>query len=68
MTELEFDKKHYFMKVEESSDQLIVDKNCQSKWLNIRMVTNGSHNGQITIRSKEMAEQLYFMLGQVLEK
>jgi|GEM_PF-3954072 len=64
----EFWNKHYVMKAQQSNDQLEVRKSSGSDWSQISNVTNGTKNGEITIRSKEMAEQLHFMLGQMLGK
>lgn len=61
-------KKPYSMNAQESNDKLFVEKHFDSDWLNISMETNCAENGKITIRSKNMAEQLHFMLGQALNK
>jgi len=59
-------EKHYTMGLQENNDKLIVSKMSQSDWCLIKMNTNNSANGKIQIRSKAMAEQLHFMLGQLL--
>ncbi len=58
-------KKSYGMSVSDGCDTLTVRKS-NGDWSHIEMDTNGSDNGKITIRSKAMAEQLQFMLGQML--
>ncbi len=50
------------------TNELFIEKKSESDWSHITMMTNSSKNGTITIRSKEMAEQLHFMLGQMLDK
>lgn len=67
MDERDYDNKTYGMVVVENSDSLSVEK-CRGDWCYIKMETNGFSNGEITIRSEVMAEQLYFMLGQMLGK
>ncbi len=59
-------KKNYAMNVQETNDELQVDKISGTDWCDVTMTTNGNENGKITIRSKVMAEQLHFMLGQML--
>jgi hypothetical protein len=66
--EAEYQKKCYNMAAQHMVDQLHIDKSTQSDWCEITMITNGFENGIITLRSKEMAEQLHFMLGQLLDK
>lgn len=58
---------HFHMSVAESADQLAVDKQSATEWCEITMRTNNERNGEITIRSKRMAEALRFMLGQMLD-
>lgn len=64
----QYRKIFYMMTAKQSPDELTVDKMGDSDYCEISMVTNGFGNGQVTIRSKEMAEQLHFMLGQMLGK
>jgi len=59
-------KKYYIMKAKQTNDSLKLHKTTNSDWCELSMTTNGFSNGQITIRSKEMVEQLHFMLGQLL--
>lgn len=63
-----FYKKSYSMTVQESNDKLVVEKSNNSDWSEVKMITNKFDNGSIAIRSKAMAEQLHFMLGQMLNK
>ena len=64
----DFHKKHYSMEIKESNDLIHIDKMSGTDWSTIEMVTNDKSNGYITIRSKNMAEHLHFMLGQMLDK
>jgi hypothetical protein len=48
------------------NDEITVYKNSGGDWIGIEMQTNKTPNGSITIRSKEHAEQLHFLLGQML--
>jgi hypothetical protein len=50
------------------NDDIEVNKNSGGDWSSITMCTNGNPNGDITIRSREHAEQLHFLLGQMLGK
>ncbi len=59
-------KKHYTMTVQETNDALILTKDGGSGWCHLTMRTNDRDNGSITIRSQAMAEQLHFMLWQML--
>lgn len=61
-------QKAYDMSVQETNDELSVKKNPSSDWSIITMITNDAMKGMITIRSQAMAEQLHFMLGQMLNK
>jgi hypothetical protein len=64
----DYESKHYSMKMCESVDELSVVKFIGSDWCSVKMVTNGRDNGEILIRSKEMAESLLFMLKQLLDE
>ncbi len=66
---LSYFKKNYCMTVSESGscDVLSVNKNNGTDWSALKMVTNGRSNGTITLRSREIAEQLHFSLGQMLK-
>lgn len=51
----------------EGVDALTVEKGASSDWSKVSMVINGGvSESQITLRSRHMAEQLHFMLGQML--
>ena len=59
---------NYSMTVQEANDKLTVSKSSGSNWCGIAITTNRNSNGMIMLRSKAMAEQLHFMLGQMLGK
>jgi hypothetical protein len=59
-------KSNYTMKAQETNEVIAVNKSSNSDWCEITMATNDKANGAITIKSKHMAEQLHFMLGQML--
>ena len=63
-----YNKKYYSMSVKEANDEVCVNKSTGADWCTIKMVNNDEFTGDITIRSREMAEQLKFMLGQMLDK
>jgi len=62
-----YEQKHYAVSVVNGCDTLSAEKMKGSDWCELSMVTSGSHNGSITIRSKEQAEHLHFMIGKMLE-
>lgn len=62
----EYEAISYRMSVSDGCDTVHVEKDIGSAWCKLRMVTNCAENGDITIRSKDMAMQLHFMLGQML--
>ena len=62
----DYEKRHYKVSVKESNDELVVEKCAHSDWFRITMIKNGIEGRPITIRSQVMAEQLHFMLGQML--
>ena len=64
----DYRNKYYDMSVVESSDSLYLSKASKSDYCEIKMKVNNFDDGSILIRSKEMAEQLHFMLGQMLDK
>lgn len=64
--ETEYRFKGYKMTAQESNDALTVYKSDESDWCTLTMNTNEEQNGQIVLRSKEMAAQLHFMLGRML--
>jgi len=48
-------------------DSLTVSKTAGSDWANVEMeINDGAAYSQIDLRSREMTEQLHFMLGQLL--
>jgi hypothetical protein len=61
-------EKGYNATVSRGGDDIEVNKNSGGDWSTITMCTNGNPNGSITIRSREHAEQLHFLLGQMLVK
>jgi len=63
-----FYKKTYKMSICEANDKLTINKNFATDWIEISMFINGIKDSEITIRSKEMVEQLHFTLSQLLEK
>lgn len=68
MGEDEYKIKHYSVSVEERNDKMRLTKGMNSDYCEINMKTNDINEGGLVIRSKNMAEQLHFMLGQMLEK
>ncbi len=60
-------KKNYRCSILDGNDNLSLKKSDGSEWADIEMETNGFDNGKITIRSKEAAEHLKFMLNQMLD-
>lgn len=66
MTDDDYWRKHYQRRLAEGADTLTLEKTKDSDWCHVRMLTNGDPNGGICIRSREMAEHLHFMLGQLL--
>lgn len=63
-----YEDETYCIKVDDGCDALSVQKSSGSDWCHIKMVTNERDNGEIVIRSKDMIEQLWFMLSQMLGK
>lgn len=59
--------KNFTMSFFDSNDKITVKKSSGDDWSHLSMLTNGHANGEITIRSKAMVEQLHFTLGQMLE-
>lgn len=64
----EYRDKYYRMNVDNGGDQVEVHKSWNSEYVEIRLTINGLIKADMTLRSKEMVEQLHFMLGQVLNK
>ena len=48
-------------------DKVTVNKLSGSDWSTIKLTVNGYEEGEVGLRSKQMAEHLHFMLGQMLE-
>ena len=48
-------------------DEVTVNKPRDSDWSTIKLTVNGYEAGEVDLRSKQMAEHLHFMLGQMLE-
>jgi hypothetical protein len=59
-------KLNYFMSAGQHPDVLTVSKSAGTDWSHVTMTIHGDIKADITIRSQEMAEQLHFMLGQML--
>ena len=57
---------HYDMAIQHNNNKLFLSKRTSTDWSHITMLTNGNETGQIELRSKEHAEALHFMLGQML--
>jgi hypothetical protein len=68
MTVDEYWKRRYHMEAIEGVDALNVDKSPGTDWCWVRMTVADNEPIGINLRSKEMAEQLHFMLGQMLGK
>lgn len=64
--ELDYWERTFSLTAQETNDALMVHKIDGSDWCSISIETNGKQNGEITIRSRLMAEQLHFMLGKLL--
>jgi hypothetical protein len=59
-------RKNYKQQVSGGVDALTLEKLDGSDWCHLRMLTNDEQHGEICLRSREMAEHLHFMLGQLL--
>ncbi len=60
--------KDYCMTVSGSGcDILSINKNKGTDWSTLEMVANERPSGLIRLRSREIAEQLHFSLGQMLK-
>lgn len=67
MTEIEYLKSSYRNTVISKGDSIHLEKSSNSDWLHIKMTVDDDILGSITIRSKQQAEHLRFMLGQILQ-
>ena len=63
---IKFRDRPYEVVVKVKNDTLTLSKALASDWISIELETNGNSNGEITLRGKEMAEHLRFMLGRIL--
>lgn len=63
---MSYGKKSYRHAVSDGTDSLEIIKHGDSEWCQIKMIMNDWERGSIQIRSREQAEQLHFMLGQML--
>lgn len=69
MTEIEYLQSSYSSTINKGSDvKLTVEKFCGSDWARLRGESGGSLTGNIIIKSKQEAELLHFMLGQLIGK
>jgi hypothetical protein len=68
LTKDDYWNRHYRLSANEWSDTLTVSKHGGTDWSEVAMNINDVTRDSITLRSKEMAEQLHFMLGQLLGK
>lgn len=67
MVDINYYNRSYSVTVSESVDNLELHKSTGSDWCEIRAFINDDLKGSIELRSKEMAEHLHFMLGQMLD-
>ena len=65
---MKYQDKRYNSSVIIGNDNITLAKSSGSEWSYIENTINGDKDTEITIRSKEMAEHLHFMLGQMLDK
>lgn len=68
MNDKEYLEKFYDCKATICDDSIKIRKMMHLNDFRIIAKINNEEVGSITIRSKEQAEQLHFMLGQLLEK
>jgi len=66
MADKPYHLRNYSLTVSNGTDELTVSKATRSDWCYLDMVTNGTPNGEIVIRNKEMAGLLCFMLSQLV--
>ena len=59
---------HYTASIINGNDKLTVHKQMGCSWADITMKTNYGETCEIALRNRDQAEQLHFMLGQLLEK
>ncbi len=58
----------YTASITNGDDKLTVNKARGCSWADIIMETDSLEAGGIMLRNREQAEQLHFMLGQLLER
>jgi VCBS repeat-containing protein len=68
MDKASYEKSQYCMSAIQHPDKVTVSKTQGSDWCHVTLDIHGKEDSAINIRSKEMAEQLHFMLGQMLGK
>lgn len=68
MNDKEYLEKFYDCKSTCCDDSIKIRKMMHLNYFGISTKINDEEVGSITIRSKQQAEQLHFMLGQLLEK
>jgi hypothetical protein len=68
MTNDEYEASHYRMCGREDCVELEISKTSNTQWCHLVTMTSYRKDGEIVIKSQAMAEQLYFMLGQMLGK
>jgi len=64
---MEYWEKSYCRICGDGIDRLSLSKAGDSDWAYVEMITNGNSNGKITLRSREAAEELRFMLDRLLD-
>lgn len=68
MSDKDYLEKFYDCKTTHCDDSIKIRKMMHLNDFRITTKINNEETGSIVIRSKEQAEQLHFMLGQLLEK
>ena len=59
-------QKYFKMSFGEGQDNICLAKKDRQEWCTVEKTTGSLDDGKIEIRGMLMAEQLYFMLGQML--
>lgn len=67
MSERKWTRKHFKVRVGNDLDQLRVEKLSGSDWIQVKLETHGRMRGDVELRGREIAQQLHFVLGQLLE-
>ena len=68
MKKLDFDKKSYNLSIVDVIDEIAVIKKSGCNFVEIKMFIHNKEKSSIVLRSQELAEGLYFLLGQMLGK